>query len=211
MTPGTGLLRLTRTAFFAVSAVGLASAAHLAARGHLPGSTAWCAVPVVMLVINRLAARRRGPIGLFFAMAATQTVLHLAFMVASTAAACTPSSAMSGMAMTTVTRHAHLAVTCSPAGGHGGASGQFWPSGPMLLAHLLATVLLVLLLAWGEAAAWALAACLRFRFVLPGTVAQLPDVRQLPVADAVARRVPKPVHLRTYRRRGPPVPASAVR
>jgi hypothetical protein len=81
----------------------------------------------------------------------------------------------------------------------------------MLLAHLLAALLLALLLARGEAAVWALASSLRFHFVLPGPVGQLPVVRQSPVPVAVVRRVPKPVHLRTLRRRGPPVPASAVR
>jgi hypothetical protein len=81
----------------------------------------------------------------------------------------------------------------------------------MLLAHLLAALLVALLLARGEAAVWALASSLRFRFVLPGPIGQLPVVRQSPVPVAVVRRVPKPVHLRTLRRRGPPVPASAVR
>ncbi|HST80738.1 MAG TPA: hypothetical protein VLL08_03230 [Kineosporiaceae bacterium] len=207
MTPGTGLLRLTRTAFFAVSAVGLASAAHLATRGHLPGSTALLAVPAVMLVINRLAAGRRGPIGLFLGMAATQAVLHLAFMVTSTAATCSPSVAMNDMAMT---GHRHLAVECASSG-YGGADSQFWPSVSMLLAHLLAALLLALVLARGEAAVWALASGLRFRFVLPGSVVQQPVVRQLPVTAAVVRRVPKPVHRQTLRRRGPPVLASAVR
>ncbi len=207
MTPGTGLLRLTRAAFFAVSAVGLASAAHVAAGDDVPALMALLSIPAMMIIVNRLAAGRRGPIGLFLGMGLTQIVLHLAFMVTSIAPACAPSSAMTELAMA---KHGHVAMACEPISGHGGAAAQLWPSASMALAHTLATVLLVLLLARGEAAVWALAACLRFRFVLPGTAVQLPNVRHVPVAAAVARRSPTPVHRRTVRRRGPPVLVGAV-
>ncbi len=73
MAPGTGLLRLTRTAFFAVSAVGLASAAHLAADDDVSAVTAVLAVPAVMIVVNLLAAGRRGPLGLFLGMGLTRS------------------------------------------------------------------------------------------------------------------------------------------
>jgi hypothetical protein len=202
VTPGTGLLRLTRAAFFAVSAVGLASAAHLAEGDDVPVGMALLSVPVVLIMINRLAAGRRGPIGLFLGMGLTQVVLHLAFMVTSVASTCAPTSAMAA--------HGHLRSVCEPVGGHGDAVVQLWPSASMAAAHTLATVLLVLLLARGEAAVWALAACLRFRFVATAPVVHLPDVRQLPVASAIARRVPRIVHLRTLQRRGPPVLVGVV-
>lgn len=208
VTPGTGLLRLARAAFFAVIAVGLASAAHLAAAEDVPVSAALFAVPAVMIVVNRLAAGRRGPLGLLVGMGLTQVVLHLAFMLTSIAPACAPSTTMTGMAMASET--GRFAVTCAPVSGHGAAAVQLWPSLPMALAHALATVLLVLLLARGEAAVWALAASLRFRFRLLGVMVQLPAVRSLPVAADAARRVTWPVHLRTHRRRGPPALAPAV-
>lgn len=208
MTPGSGLLRLTRAAFFAVSAVGLASAAHLAAGDGVPMSMALLSVPPVMIVINRFAAGRRGPISLFLGMGLTQIVLHVAFMVTSIASTCAPSPTLTGMAATG--EHRHLAVACEPMSGHGTAASELWPSPSMAVAHALATLLLVLLLARGEAAVWALVSCLQFRFVLPDAVELLPAVRQLPVAAAAARRVPRTVHQRTVRRRGPPVLASAV-
>ena len=217
MAPGEGALRLTRTAFFAVSAVGLASAAHLASDGDVPRPMAVLGVPVVMLVVHLLAAGRRGPVGLFLGMGLTQIGLHLLFMSASITGACATGSAgstgsgstgsgstgsgstgsMAGMAMTG--QHGHLACDTGSA-----AAEALLPSSPMLLAHLLATLVLVALLSRGEAAVWALAACLRFRFALPRVSVLLPAVRRLPVA-ARARLHPTPtVHLRSIRRRGPP-------
>jgi len=204
--PGTGLLRLTRAAFFAVSAVGLASAAHLAAGDDVSASIALFSTPAVMIVINRLAARRRGPVSLFLSMGLTQIVLHLAFMATAIGPACAPSAMTAG---TAIDGH-HLTVACQPMSGHAAMVGEFWPAPSMLLAHTVAMLLLVLLLARGETAVWALAACLRFRVVLPGLVLVLPAVRQLPVPTTVARRAPKTVHLRTVRRRGPPLLAGAV-
>jgi hypothetical protein len=199
--PGTGLLRLTRAAIFAVGAVGLASAAHLAADGDVSAPAVLLSFPVVMIVVHLLAAGRRGPVGLFLGLGLTQIALHLAFMAASVATTCVPPPTMSTMAMTG--GHPHLAPICESVTGHD-AAGRLWPSPSMALAHVLASVLLVLLLARGEAAVWALASCLRFRSLIPGAVLLPPAARQLPVPAAVARRVPKAVHLRMVRRRGPP-------
>ena len=208
MAPGTGLLRLARAGFFAFSAVGLASAAHLASDGGVPTAIALCSIPVVMIIVHLLAAGRRGPVGLFIGMGLTQIVLHFAFMATSLAPACGPSAAMSEMGMTG--DHGHFAVVCEPVTGHGSVAVGLWPSAPMALAHTLATVLLVLLLARGEAAVWALAASLRFRLLRPGSAVLLPAVRRLPVVTTRARPGPQTVHLRTVRRRGPPLLTGAV-
>jgi hypothetical protein len=207
--PGTGLLRLTRAAFFAVSAVGLASAAHLATGEVVPTAIALGSVPIVMIVVHLLAAGRRGPVGLLLGMGLTQIALHIGFMLTSIAPVCLPSSAMSGMAMSG--DHRHFAVVCEPVSGHGGTAAGFWPSPSMALAHALATLVLVLLLARGEAAVWALAASLRFRFLLPSP-ADLPRTRpmRMSVLVAAVRRGPQAVHLRTVRRRGPPPMVPAV-
>jgi hypothetical protein len=204
--PGEGALRLTRTAVFAVSAVGLASAAHLASDGDVPRPLALLGVPVVMLVVHLLAAGRRGPIGLFFGMGLTQIGLHLLFMSASITGTCgstvqtaSAGSAGSMVGMAMPGQHGHLAAC-----GTGHAAGELLPSSPMLLAHLLATLVLVAVLSRGEAAVWALAACLRFRFALPRVTVLLPAVRRLPIATR-ARLHPTPTaHLRSIRRRGPP-------
>ena len=202
--PGTGLLRLTRVALFAVSAVGLASAAHLVANQDVPVVTALLAVPAVMIVVNLPARRRRGPVGLFLGLGLTQAVLHLAFMVTSIAPGCAPTSTAMGA-------HGHYPVTCGPVGGHGGPAAELWPSPTMALGHTLATVLLVLLLARGEAALWALATGLGLRPHRPPVLTLPPPARPLPVAAAAAARVPSAVHRRTVRRRGPPVLALADR
>ena len=201
MTPGEGALRLTRTAVFAVSAVALASAAHLAADGDVPRLPALLAVPLVMLVVHLLAAGRRGPMSLFLGMGLTQVGLHLAFMAASLAATCTAPaiaspSPMAGMAMPGP--HAHVTVC------EAGHSAGLLPSASMIVAHLLATMLVVAVLSRGEVAVWALAAALRFRFAVPRVTLRLPALRRLPVSTR-ARRHPHPaVHLRSVQRRGPP-------
>jgi hypothetical protein len=208
--PERGALRLTRSAFFALAAVGLACAAHLAGGGERVSTlVALLSVPAVMIVINVLAGRQRGPGSLLFAMALTQCGLHLAFMAASITRSCQAMGAHPMPSMTRMpagsSRSAQLAIQCGPAMTHGGAAGGLWPSTPMLLAHALAGLLLVLLLAHGEKAVWALAACLRFRFVLTGRSAVLlPAVRRLPVAARAAVRPEPAVHRRTLRRRGPP-------
>jgi hypothetical protein len=211
--PERGALRLTRSALFALAAVGLACAAHLAGGGEgVSAPVALLSVPAVMIVINVLAGRRRGPGSLLFAMALTQCGLHLAFMAASITQSCQATGAHPMPAMARMPAGpAPLAMQCGPAMTHGGAVGGLWPSAPMLLAHALAGVLLVLLLAHGEKAVWALAACLRFRFVLPGRpVVLLPSVRRFPVAANAAVRPGSEVHLHTHRRRGPPGQLLAV-
>jgi len=202
------LLRLARAAFFAVSAVGLASAAHLAIGEVVPTAVAVGSVPIVMIVVHLLAAGRRGPVGLLVGMGLTQIALHIGFMLTSIAPACLPSSAMSGMAMSG--NHRHSVVVCEPVGGHGGTVAGLWPSPSMALAHALATLVLVLLLARGEAAVWALAAALRFRFLRPGPAVLLPRTRPMPVPGTAVRRGPQTVHLRSVRRRGPPLTVPVV-
>lgn len=207
MAPGRGVLRLARAAFFAVSAVGLASAAHLAGGEVVPPRSVLLAVPAVMVVVHLLAAGRRGPAGLLIGMGLTQAVLHVALMTSSFATSCWSTASAPMMAGMGMGDHQHAVLRCEPAPA---AAAGLWPSGSMLLAHTLATVVVVLLLARGEVALWALAAALRFRFRLPAATVLPPAVRALPVAVAAFRRAPQAVHLRTVRRRGPPALAGAV-
>jgi hypothetical protein len=199
--PGEGALRLTRAAGFALSAVGLASAAHLADGNEVPLFAALLSVPLVMVVVHLLAGRRASPFGLFLGMGLTQVALHLAFMAASLTPTCVPTGSMAGMPMHA--EHGHGAVHCETVLAHATA-GRLLPPVSMLLAHLLATALVVLLLARGEAALWALASCLRFRFRLPRVSVLLPAFRRLPVVVGAWRRVPQTVPRRSVRRRGPP-------
>jgi hypothetical protein len=202
-------------ALFALAAVGLASAAHLAGGENLSLPAAVLAVPAVMLAVYLLAGRRRGPSGLLIAMGLTQVALHLAFMATSAAQACRLDGvpAMAGMPMQAAhsAHSAHAALHCGPAMTHGAAAHAWlWPSTPMLLAHALATVLLVLILAHGEAAVWALAASLGFRVLRPGAVLLVLVLRRGPVPVQTAFRPRSSVPRRSVRRRGPPRSTVAV-
>jgi hypothetical protein len=207
--PERGALRLIRVGLFALTAVGLAGAAHLIGGETIAPIPALIAVPAVMVVINLLGSARRGPATLLVAMGVTQIVLHTAFMAVSVVQGChTVSPAMTGMANSP--DHRGIVVSCGSEMGHGGVLGGLWPSATMLIAHALAGVLLALLLAHGESVVWALAAALRFGFVLPGPVLARPVARRLPVVAAIAFRPRSSVLRRGVRRRGPPVTALAV-
>jgi len=202
--PGAGVLRLTRVAFFAISAVSLASGAHLAGGGTLSPTTALLSVPAVMLVMNLLAGAPRGLFILFLAMGFTQTALHSAFMALPMPPACVPAGSMGGTRL--AGPHQHLTEYCE---------APFEPAdvvaGPplsLLIAHSIATVLMAWLLAQGETAIWALASRLRFRippsgprvvFLIPTAAAVIPHTTV---------RAPTRVHLDTAQTRGPPGTAS---
>jgi hypothetical protein len=205
--PGRGALRLIRVAFFALAAVGLASAAHLAGGESLSGPVALGAVPAVMVAVNLLASGRRGRRSLLIAMGLTQVLLHLALMAGSLAQACqlVGGRAMAGMSMES--GPGSEALHCGPGMAQ---HTSIWPTPTMLVAHALATLVLVLVLAHGEAVVWALAAGWGFR--LHHLVPPLRPAarRRLPVPVAAAFRPRSSVARRSVRRRGPPRSALAV-
>jgi hypothetical protein len=190
----------------------LASAAHLAGGEALSGLVVLLCVPAVTIVINLLTARQRGVGSLLVAMGLTQLGLHLAFMAASVTQSCQATGPHQMVSMPSGSGPTGgYAMQCGPAMMHDPTSAGLWPSPPMLLAHALAGVLVVLVLAYGERAVWALAACLRFRLVRPGPVVAGPTVvGRLPVPDVAAVRPHSAVHRRTVRRRGPPLATCAV-
>lgn len=219
MAPGQGSLRLIRVALFALAAVGLACGAHLAGGESVPPVTAVLCVPVVMIVMNLLAASRRGPAGLFAAMAASQVALHAAFMAAAVSGTCrlVGGQAMVGMPMAAgsgpqavMDCSASMTHGAAVGAGAGGFMGGLLPSGAMLIWHAVAALALAIMLAHGEAALWALAELLGFRPLPIAAPIGLPAVRRLPVAVAVAFRPRSSVQRHAVRRRGPPVVAVAV-
>ena len=226
MAPGKGALRLTRVAIFALAAVGLAAAAHVAGGESVSPMVAVLAVALVMLVMNPFAGRRRGRISLLLSMGLTQAGLHLTFMAASIARDCQP---VGGQPMASMSRLAPaapaaeatgavgvaggrpLAFQCGSAMTHAGANGDLRPAAGMLLVHALAAVLMVVLLTHGEAAVWALAAGLRFQCFLLGSAPPLPPACRLPVAATDSYRPGSTVSpCAPWRRRGPPRTAFAV-
>jgi hypothetical protein len=208
--PGRGAIRLTRVALFALGAVGLAVGAHLAGGEAVSPAVALASVPAVMIVVNLLAARRRGRISLLLAMGLTQLGLHLTFMITSATAGCHAASGQVGHVMAGARGGARFTMSCDPSMMPAGAAHRMWPTPTMALAHVLATVLMVLLLGYGESAIWALAACLRFRIALPGVIVRLPVDRRLPVLGRAALYPRSTVRRDAVRRRGPPVLARAV-
>lgn len=200
MSPARGAIRLARTAVFALSAVGLASAAHVAGGEPASAHVVMGAIPAVLLVVNLFVTGRRGSGSLFVAMSGVQVVLHAAFMAVSMADACHLDGQHTGF------RHSARA-SCEPgvAGGHAHqASDLFMMPAPMLAAHALAVLLLALLLARGEAAVWALVEWLAFRLPRATRAVQLFPVGRLPVLAGAAWLPVAEVLRNDIRRRGPP-------
>lgn len=192
MGPGHGALRAGRVLAFAVSATAVGSAAHVAGGGEVPVAGMLFSLPLVAIAVNPLAARRRGLPTLGAAMAGIQVLLHVAFLAADSHGTCEPVGA-----------HGHTTlVRC-------GEMTSMSPSAGMLAAHVLGAALMVLVLARGEAALWALADWVAFRVRLwagadttpgPGSApspllfVMVPELRDRPA--------------RAQRRRGPPVGAA---
>ncbi|GAB6897610.1 hypothetical protein JCM9957A_07000 [Kineosporia succinea] len=207
MSPGRGAIRLARAAIFSLSAVSLAVAAHAAGGERVSLPVAAACVPGVMLVVNLLAARRRGPVSLVVAMALTQATLHAVLMAAIMSDGCR----MAGGHATS--GHGAVGVTpCDPAMAGHQASDMFAMSPRMFAAHAVAALALALLLERGEAAVWALtrvvahllAGGLGLAHALSRPVALAPAARPLPVPVREALLPRADVPRRTVRRRGPP-------
>lgn len=146
------MLRLTRAGALAFAIVALSLTVHVLAGGMAPGPVglAVVTVPVLGLCFAVTSQRLRLPAltGLF---AVTQIALHRSFEAFSTSAP----GALVGMPGEHGSQHLALSGAQTMAGGaamgghHGGGT---W----MTLAHVLATLLCVLVLTRGEAAVWAL-------------------------------------------------------
>ncbi|GAA3595315.1 hypothetical protein GCM10022223_08070 [Kineosporia mesophila] len=204
MTPARGAIRLTRSAMFSLTAVSLAVAAHAAGGERVSLPVAVLCVPAVMLVVNLLAARRRGAVSLMLGLGVTQVVLHAALMAAIMSDGCR----MAGRHLSSthaVTGYGAASVTtCDPGMAGHQASDMFSMSPRMFAAHAVAVLLLALLLARGEAMVWALTGNLSHRLALPRVVTPPPAMRPLPVLVREALLPLADVPRRGVRRRGPP-------
>lgn len=163
-------MRLIRAGMLGAVSLLLAAGAHLAGGGELPGLPvlAFLALMTAPLLLWVTARRCRLP-RVLTALGLEQVLLHAAFSVTTSAAAC-------GASSVTVTGHHAVAVTVEPCrmfpAGAGpmpvggmptGAMAHTMDSWPMLLAHVVATSLTAIVLARGEAALWALADRIRPR------------------------------------------------
>jgi hypothetical protein len=140
-------VRAARVALLGGGSLLLATAAHLAGGGTLPGpgvlAVAGFALGLVAVLLTR--RRIRLPVVLV-ALVPQQVLLHVLFDTAAAAAGgCSPVQAA---------HHAMAVLTCMPAHGMG-PMGYAWP---MFVGHVVATLGTAWLLAQGEASCWRLAA-----------------------------------------------------
>ncbi len=198
--PADGLLRLTRAGAFALTAVALSLAGHVAAGGRSPGTVmvlllaGVCVLPAVWLT----ARQRRLP-SLVAALGAGEFLLHHAFMALSGTATC---HVVHGSGHASHAAALHCTRMADPAAMSGMAGGGHL-SPPMLLAHVLATIALALLLAHGERVVWSLCGWLRAAVPpLPGP-ALVPAARRTDATRSV-RTAPSRLRPGSVSRRGPP-------
>ena len=191
------LFRLCRAGVVAGATVFLAAGAHLAGGGSLPDPLIVAAILALVLVpAMALSGRKISAASMFGMLGFGQFALHAAFDALSVSAlsVSAPASQIAPAAS-----HVHVLGALSTAAPAGHVHGE---SVPMLLTHCIATALVALVLARGEAALWALLAWLRPLVRLLTAIAfhpvpQLPSFTEEPLAPAWRS-------LRLPARRGPP-------
>ncbi|WP_432574782.1 hypothetical protein [Kineococcus sp. SYSU DK005] len=228
--PTTGVLRGVRSAVVTVVVVGLAATAHVAGGGHAPsGPVAGAVVVAVALAVHLLTRWRLSAPGVFALLAGGQWLLHRVFTALDSARTGPLDAGALNAVPVGRLAHAHALAagaswtaapsaaphgTVSPAVGAVHAAGAAgvevgpWVLTPMLVAHVVATVLAALVLAGAERALWRLWAWLSPLVVLLLAPLQ-PVAGRLPRAPRAALER-RPVHEvllgRSLLRRGPPVP-----
>jgi hypothetical protein len=187
MTPTRGLLRGLRAASLGVMGFGLALVAHVAAGGAAPG-------PVVLLLLAGLIGLtallvtgvRLNPVGVGICLSAMQVVLHEAFMWLGAPAGCAMSetSAPAGLPMG---HGSQPLLQCSTGMTQAGISqASVLAATSMVGAHVLATAVMVVVLAHGEKLLWFLA---EFLHPAPWLRMGLPELPAARVVTCVAPRV----------------------
>lgn len=200
-------MRTARGAGFAGTALGLGVGAHLMGGGALPdlGTMVFLAVPVVWMSFFLTRARRRWPV-IVGSLMAVETGLHAGFSLLSGPAGRSAPLPDAGEGHPAL--GAHAGVIGGPGGGmpsaHGMAEMAVVPNLTMLSAHLLATVLTGLVLAYGEHLLWCLWTWVNHAVtIVPGLV-RFPARRAVtPEWLLTVNPVLAPVD-RSVRRRGPP-------
>ncbi len=198
--------RLLRTSLVGATILGLAAGAHLVAGGALPPAPIMAAILALHLMLTTFATKFRLSLPAMMALLLTsQLVLHQAFDALSHSAhAATPAAAGHGAMHTDAYTATMLAQATPLAGSTVEAMGHSAMSGTMTAAHLTASVLTAVLLAYGEHALWALANWLRplYRRAAVVHVFASPN----PGAAIAPRPLPRLPwrNLRPDTRRGPP-------
>lgn len=183
---GTGVLRAARTAVAVLAVLGVSAAAHQLGGGRVPGTLALLVLALLLAPPTWLAlGRRLSAPSLVALLGAGQGAVHLGL------AAMTPGAGSAGAP------HLHDALPTGLAASSSAATAPMAPmagsGGPMLLAHVLATLVLAVVLARAEAALWHVVSSLLPRVVAPLRRPVLLRHALAEVAPRPAGRAPLPV------------------
>lgn len=179
--------------------VALSAAAHVVGGGGIPPGLALALVPVVALPAALLTRRRLGVVGVSLMLGAGQVVLHRVFEAAHAGAG------MPGLAPGLPCHPGAASIPVVPAiPGASAISGA--ASGPMLLAHLVATIALVAVVLLGDRLLYAVRRVCR---PIPrAATVVLEAQRPMPAAAVIRRLVGRPGISSPFLR-GPPLLAGA--
>jgi len=188
MTPTRGLLRGLRAVSLGVVGLNLALVAHLTAGGAAPGLAALLLLAGLMgLAAVLLTGVRLSPFRIGLSLSAMQVILHEAFLRLGSQAVCTMTevSAPGGMRMghgvqptvDCASGMAHAAIGHAGMGHAGLGHGSVAAASTMVGAHVVATAVMIGLLAYGEQVLWFLAGCVRPARWLRPVQPDLPEAR----------------------------------
>lgn len=201
--PTEGPLRWARSAALTLAMLGLSTTAHVAGGGSAPGTTGLVTLTVLCALVSvLLTGRRLGFCSIAAVLAVMQVVLHEGLVLLAAGSCQSPTGWTHEMAHGGGTLAA--ASLCSAAGHSMAAMSMPSPLGmsPMLLGHVVATVLLVAWLCVGERALWTLARRLRGHVPASPAPIGLSLVRVL--VDRPAAVMPRRALTSGIGRRGPP-------
>lgn len=203
MSPTRGVLRGLRAASLGAVGFGLALVAHVAAGGSAPG-------PVVLLFLAGLIGltallltrARLSPVRVGISLSAMQVVLHEAFMWLGSPAGCSMTGVVDpgGMQMGHGSQPVLECATGMARAGMG--QGSVFAAMTMLGAHVVATAVMVVLLAFGEKMLWFLAGSVRPAQWLRVGLPELPAMRV--GSSSAPRRLRAQFASGGVGRRGPP-------
>jgi hypothetical protein len=203
-------MRASRAAVFAGVALGLGVTAHLSGGGRLPGLTGltFLAIPVLWSAFLLARAQRRWPV-VVAALLAVESGLHAGLSLLSG-----PSVSMGQVAgpapMGMSTHSAAMSHTVVTPMADGMAAMPLVPGFAMIAAHLVATALTGLGLAYGEHLLWCLRSWLHHAVTVSVALIQLPNpFARLPNWPLTVSLVPVLVDS-GVRRRGPPRSAAVL-
>lgn len=196
--PSRGVLRFLRAGAVSSTVLGLAAGAHVVGGGTMPSTFLLSGIVVVLFSVSLLLAGRRFSVPVLAAVLGVgQFALHAAFGLCS---GTTPEFSGTG--------HHQQVVALSA--GSGVSSPGSVSSVSMTVAHVLASIVALVLLVHGEALLWRLWTWLRPLVRVLLDVVRFVAPHGFPVCTQVPPR-PRSVVARRVRRRGPPrVPALAT-